>query len=68
MNAINGVFFYTKVLTKDKNNSLRDLSRRRIPSRMTFIYHLFIFVASLCLFLFYFTVFSVHIFIIFSFL
>ena len=46
MTATNGDLLYTEVLKKEKGDSLRDLSRERIQSRM---YLFFSFVASLCL-------------------
>ena len=45
MTATNGDLLYTKILKKEKGNSLEDLSRRRIYSRLSPIYYLlFIFV------------------------
>ena len=48
MTATNGDLLYTKILKKEKGNSSEDLSRRRIHSRLSFIY-LYFFWASLCL-------------------
>ena len=65
MTATNGDLLYRKVLKKEKSNSIRDLSRRRIHSRMGLIYYLFI--SFCCMFvLFQFSVFSVHVFIFFE--
>ena len=43
MTTTNGDLLYTKVLKKEKSNSLRDLSRWRIHSRMSLINYYFLF-------------------------
>ena len=63
MTATNGDLLNTTVLKKETNNSLRDPSRRRIYSRMSFVYHLFIFCCITVFVLLYFSLISVQVFV-----